>query len=97
MRSRDSLSDKTEYIKTHANNLFKLLTFYLVKNISNMEPHALQSTINVLSMSHLDKSELKRNHLEEFENKIMEDLPKYYNLDLANCIASLARLTFVPR
>lgn len=74
-----------------------MITFHIVQHINGLDPHALQSALNVFSLTELDRHELKRNHLEDFENKIMEDLPKYYNLDLSTCVASLLKLGFVPR
>lgn len=45
----------------------------------------------------MDKSELSRGALEEIEKKIMQDFPRFMNLDLANCIGSFLKLNYIPR
>jgi hypothetical protein len=45
----------------------------------------------------VDKSELTRAALEEIERKVMQDLPRYLNIDLANIISSFLKLLYVPR
>lgn len=45
----------------------------------------------------MDRSELTRGALEEIEKKVMQDFPRFMNLDLANCIGSFLKLNYIPR
>lgn len=45
----------------------------------------------------MDRSELTRASLGEMEKKVMQDFPRYMNLDLANIIGSFLKLNYVPR
>lgn len=45
----------------------------------------------------MDRSELTKGALEEIEKKVMQDFPRFMNLDLANCIGSFLKLNYVPR
>ena len=73
-----------------------MLAFHLIHHVRDLEPHALLSTLNVLSNTELEK-EIKTTDLVHFEQKIISEYPEYLALDLANTITALIRLGYVPK
>lgn len=81
-----------------ASNIFKQVCFHFNRNIKNLDAQSLQTTlINISQGADVDKSELTRESLAEMERKVMQNFPKYMNLDIASIIGSFLKLSHVPR
>jgi len=81
-----------------ASSIFKQVCFHINRNVKQLDIQSLQSALNTISQgSDLDKSELSKEALEEMEKKVIDNLPRYMNLDLATIIGSFLKLHYIPR
>lgn len=66
--------------------------------MNQLDSQGVQSALNTISQGgDLDKSELSREALEVMEQKVMQDFPRFMNLDLASIIGSFLKLHYIPR
>ena len=62
-----------------------------------MDIHSIQSVLETLSKSNLDKSEFDMKNLAFLEDKVVRNLQKINSLDTSNLIAAFFRLGHVPK
>lgn len=81
-----------------ASSIYKQVCFHINRHVKDLEGQALHTVLSTVSQgTDVDKSELSQAALEEIEKKVLDDLPRFMNLDIASIIGSFLKLHYVPR
>jgi hypothetical protein len=90
--------DNLDQAKQSANYIFKQVCFHINRNVKKLDSQTIQSALSTISLgSEFETKEITKEALAEMERKVIEDFPRFMNLDLASIIGSFLKLHYVPR